>query len=493
MEDQLLPTAEETQPEVVEATEEAEAGEEPTKSVKNFWERLDEVFNLSKQTNQNLEQILEQFPETAPVGGVYRSAIFQPERVCVSSNNSQEVSFTSTYTPLTEIEGHYPGETFYQFKNRLNRALVGVKSIQLLSATIPNAIANIPDRQTIFFYYKIPALSTDALPWSNLAIYQPGDVVTYLGNYYVAIDENNNVQPDTDSDIWYQQAVDGPNYYKIFTNPEELINVVILIPTFAYSPDLLVAGTENLFNRTFQDYQDLVDALNECANAASNASDPGDTEFTYNSRLNKITFEGLSLGYFYMPCGYNDQNIRTYLQGYALDPFWTPPVPLATPLLNPFDMWSPGNTLNVRLGFTWNGDIPFFDPQNTPVGGIQDALWNYIRPTDPAFLNPYVYQQEILTFNSYPDLVNTSCVRLLCDIVQGSTEDANEQVGLLSIVPINTNNLGVAFYQNNFNNELTKIPKIITEIGITMLTDQGLPFYLPNSAVVLLELGITYH
>ena len=73
-----------------------------------------------------------------------------------------------------------------------------------------------------------------------------------------------------------------------------------------------------------------------------------------------------------------------------------------------------------------------------------------------------------------------------------AVQDPQNLDGLLSLVPINATNLGVSFYQNNFNNPLTKIPDNITQIGITMLNDQGLPFYMPNSAVVLLELAVEY-
>lgn len=481
-------------PTPMEPNQEETAQEEqaPIKDVKTFWERLDEVLNQNNQMKERMNELLEQFPDTAPVGALYRSSVFQPERVCLSSNNSQEIQ----YTPGVEQNpqsGHQPGETFYQFRNRLQRALVNVKSIQLLSAVVPNVIQNIPDNQTIFFYYKIPRLSETAVAWSAISLYQPADVVTYNGSYYVALEPNQNVIPGSDPDTWYLSPVNGPNYYKIFANPEEVINVVILLPTFAYTADLLPGVNQTLFNRTFTSYGDLVDTLNACAQSAITASDPGDIEFTYNDTLNKIQMEGLSIDYYYLPCGYDDERINVYLANYLNDPFWSPPAPLQTPELNPYDMWSQGYTLNLRLGFTWNGQIPFFDGTDASEDLIQNALWNYLRPTDPVFIAPYQYDQDILTFNSYPDLVNTSTVRILCDVVQGSTEDTNEQVGLLSIIPMNTSNLGVTFYQNNFNNELTKIPKIITEIGITLINDQGQPFVLPNSAVVLLELAITYH
>jgi hypothetical protein len=462
---------------------------EPIKDVKTFWERLDEVLNQNNQMKERMNELIEQFPETEQINQRYRSAIFQPERIVISSNNSPD-SVAISNKELDPDTGHEVGELFNSFRCRLQRALVNVKSIQLLSATIPNAVQNIPDNQTIFFYYRIPTLQLFSAPWNIATNYEASEVVTYNGRYYVAGAPNIGVQPGTDEEIWWDNGVDGtrPNYYTIYAIPEATIQVVILLPTFGYAPEYLAPGNQNVFNRTFQDYGDLVTTLNACANGVVSASVPGDIEFTYNPTLNKIQMEGLDGDYYYLPCGYNDPNIVTYMQNTNSDAFWTN----QQPLLNPYDMWTRGYTLNLRLGFTWNGNIPLIDDSNG-TWDIEDAVWNYLRPTDPIYVPLYTYQQDILTFNSYPDLVNTSCVRIFCDAVQGSTEDSNDDVGLLSIVPINTTNLGVGFYQNNFNNALTKVPKIITEIGISMLNDQNQPFKIPNSAVVLLELAIEYY
>ena len=124
-----------------------------------------------------------------------------------------------------------------------------------------------------------------------------------------------------------------------------------------------------------------------------------------------------------------------------------------------------------------------------------------MRPKDPRFLaapfNLQPWTADQVTANSYGDLVNTSCVRIYADVIMGSTQDSNntkqdDAEGLLSVVPINATNLGVGFYQNNFDNKLTKLPSIITEVGVRLVNDQGLPFSLPNSATVLLELSIDY-
>ena len=115
-----------------------------------------------------------------------------------------------------------------------------------------------------------------------------------------------------------------------------------------------------------------------------------------------------------------------------------------------------------------------------------------MRGKDPVYLPPD-WTPNLLTANSYADLVNTSCVRVYCDTTFGSTQDSTGGGGLLSIVPVNTTNLGVGFYQNNFNNPLTKIPRIIPEINIRLLNDLGQPYLLPNSATVTLELAMEYY
>ena len=147
------------------------------------------------------------------------------------------------------------------------------------------------------------------------------------------------------------------------------------------------------------------------------------------------------------------------------------------------------------MGFTWNGVFP--DPFTTDPyinNNLPSCLFSYMRPADPILATNWA--TNVITANNYGDLVNTSCVRIYTDITLGSTEDTinnPEGEGLLSIVPVNASNLGVAFYQNNFNNELTKIPKIITEIGVRLANDQGFPFILPNSATVILEIAVSYY
>ena len=470
----------------------------PTKSVKTFWNRLDEVLALVKQgreENTSLESILEQFEDSVQLNQTeYRSFIFQPERVSLSSNDDIK-AFTARQDRALNLAGHAWAERFSTFRINFKKALRNVKSIQLLSAVIPNAIQNIPDNQVCFFWYKVRPISIANFgAYNNAFSYTPGDIVTFLGNTFVCRQPTVGAQPTGVflGPIWIQITLPAdatrPNYYDL--NPYRMY-VVYLFPTFGLPQESLLAANERSFNKTFVDYDDLVTSLNYCmtqvgllgnTNAISN-----DITFAYDAITNKIQMiprpSQVALGFYYMPAGYDDPNIQLFMNLPDTQTFFGVNLP---------GCYEPQITLNYRLGFTWNGVFP--NPFTTPnVWGVDftNSIYWYLRPKDPAYIVPWA--QNLLTANSYGDLVNTSCVRLYTDITLGSTEDSGGQAGLLSIIPVNTTNLGVGFYQNNFSNPLTKIVRNITEIGITMLNDQGQPYYLPNSATVLLELALTYY
>lgn len=543
---------EEVLPEITQLQDNIEASEaptevavtEPTKSVKTFWERLDEVLNLNLQSAQmrgKVEELLEQFPATERLRDKSQSFLFQPDRVLLSSNDDvqpssflTDKSVASSFTPVIQ-----PAQYFSAFRIRLRRALVNVTSIQLLSAVIPNAIQNIPDNSTKFFYHRLRSLALSQKGvWNSATIYFTGDIVTRLGSTYVAQTLSQTVTPNVvywtllpyqpnqngitawnsltaynfnDRVIYNGNyyacvtgnigIVPGVTYWKAITLPANLnvpnywdlpysLQSVDIFPTTVVPESLAVADQNPLyFNRTFTDYSDLLGTLNLCATSATLATVPNDISFTYNQTLNKFTFvpsaTGIAAGYFYFPAGYEDAAVTDFYNTIPNQDNVT---------------WIPGYTLNLRLGFTWNGVLPDpfqQDPYTTNI--MANVLYPFLRPIDPRYTTgptPDSFS-NYLTFNSYCDLVNTSCVRVYADCVLGSTQDSDstnrvDAEGLLSIVPVNATNLGVSFYQNNFNNPLSKIPKIITEIGIRLVNDQGQPFLLPNSATVLLELAVDY-
>ena len=594
--EQLQPeTQPETQPEIqpeiqpetneiITPTEEEPKEKQPIKDVATFWERLDEVLDLVKTggtiQNKQLDEILEQFPDFEKTKvDAFKSFIFQPERISLSSNDDQ--TFLTARSNSLYTSGHAFAERFSSFRINFRKALRNVKSIQLLSAVIPNATQNIPDEAVCFFYYKIRTTeqafngynpATNYLPgdlaglgannyacripntginpsivywievenywelislpvnnpWNISTTYFPGALVSYLGNSYRCITASQGIEPYPTTTwnsttayvitdyVYYNNKVyycltantgiipgetywininlpinpNLPNYYDL--NPYH-IYVVYLYPTFGNLPESQPAANENGFNRTFQDYNDLVGALNYCVTnngllGNTNATIPNDIQFVYNATLNKIQMipnnDEIIAGNYYMPCGYGDPNIQQFMNLPTTQTFFGVNYP---------GVFLPETTLNLRLGYTWNGIFP--DPFQSPdiltdVQFSNTLLW-YLRPKSVAY--PVPWNEDILTFNSYPDLVNTASVRIYADVVLGSTEDSSNEGGLLSVIPVNASNLGIGFYQNNFNNPLTKIPRNIMEIQIRMLTDNGLPYNLPNSATVLLELAIDYY
>lgn len=506
MEDQeQQPLVEEQVEEQVPTGEQEEQEQEqevvPTKSVKNFWERLDEVFTQNTELRQRMEELVEQFPSEQKVNqGPYRSFIFQPERICLSSNDDVNQNPISDATLVSGdgylSGGHEIAESFSEFRIRFQKSLVNVKSIQLLSAVIPNAVQNIPNNQTVFYYYRIPNLANSSLGDYNPATtYNKGDIIFYpiTNTFYCCIlDGTLNILP-TVSLNWAFAGTSGarPNYFAISV---DTLNAVFLNPTNSYPPEKSNTLLYNTYNRTYTSYDDLVTALNLCTalpGQIAGTAPANSITFQYNDQLNKIQMipdeTQIANGYYFFPAGYDDPNIAQFMSVGG-------PGGLYEDLLVNF---SPGYTLNSRLGFTWNGVFydPFLVNPYTPgaVATCRTALYWYMRPTDPSFGPAAAMSEDITTANSYGDLVNTSCVRIYCDVSLGSTEDSNNQQGLLSVIPVNTSNLGVGFYQNNFSNPLTKVPKIISEMGIRLVNDQGQPYVLPNSATVILELAITYH
>jgi hypothetical protein len=490
---------EDEQAEVPDITQTAEESprEQPnqTTSVKTFWERLDEVFTQNTQFKEKLDEILDQLPTETRVDGPYRSVLFQPERLAISSND--DIQPSSSVAESVSQDGALlpnvrPSEYFSQFRIRLPRPLINAKSIQLLSCVIPNAVQNIPDNSTFFFYYKLRnvALSTKGA-WSAATDYDSGDIVTFMGNTFASLQSNNmNYQPTgVQLGVWWTQItppVDTtrPNYFDI---TYDHLQKVILSPSFFLPERTAGLLSELAYNRTFTDYNDFLTSINYCAATLPTASIPNDVSFQYSAVLNKFILvpnpAQITAGYYYFPAGYEDPNVTFGLF-------------LASQAAPTVD-YRPNYTLNLRMGFTWNGLLPSRVQQDPWTNtGLLQALFPFMRKADPI-LAPATYLAQQMTANSYGDLVNTSCVRVYTDITMGSTEDSisNTNIsaeGLLSIVPVNTTNLGVSFYQNNFSNPLTKIPPIIPEIGFRLTNDQGLPFYLPNSATVLLELAVTY-
>ena len=340
-------------------------------------------------------------------------------------------------------------------------------------------------------------------PWNTNTTYSAGTVVFYTGTdgytyFYTSVGSGNigNI-PSGTSAFWTQgsrSASTSPNWFEIRSG---YVAYNRLLPS-TVPPDVYPAGATNATtakNTTFPDYPTFVAALNATNQTTYSCQIPGDISFVYNQTLNKIQWVPLNQmawvngvfnnGYYYLYTGWNDPNYQTLA---------------ALSTLNQKYKY----TLNLRSGFTWNGQFSLpADPWNGITGNILFAtqIANYFTPfagsnqqgggTAYSIIasNP---AKDRVTANSYADLVYTQSIRVYCDITQGSTQDSGGNAGLLSIIPMAATTLGVTFYQNNFNNPLTKIPEQLQSILIIMKTDSGDDYVLPSSASVSLELGIQY-
>ena len=371
-------------------------------------------------------EIIKQLPEYMTVSHTGKSALYQPKRISLSSKDDiikegNNIKFTSySLAPLY----------YNNFKIVLQRPVIQAKSIQLLRASMPTPVTNIPDSECVFWYYR--TLETDLIAKNAV-----GD---------------NSV--GTLGELCYIRLC--PSYYP---------------PYFI--------GTQYGYNRTFTSYNDIVTELNRAAaadpgnnpNTASPYYYPNDVVFGYDDRQNKITFKGLSALHYYQPVAFQDPNL---INAAMLANFAQRTIPTASLYTNPFYSQPLSNVrnLNLRLGWTYTNYNINITTANQCIGGVTTGAVNYA--------------------NSYCDLVYSSDLYIYLDFILGNTLDSAGNGNLLSVVPLSTSNLGVAFYINQMSNPITQIPDTISEIVVRLFTDSGEPFNLPNSAIMNLEIAFAY-
>jgi hypothetical protein len=527
---------------------------QPIRDVETFWNRLDSLLTNIEEGEAN-KQTKE-----------FHSFTNQPERVNISSDS--DISIAQAQFGIEE-------QTYNSFRVPIKRPFLDVKSIQLLRASIPNAVTNIPDDQTTFWYYRLPlcysGLITVTGRYTNVS-YNTSGVITgstdtinfnlgtindvngvFIGNYNVSdaafgsfsatiynyatptpasigtisvLSASRIIQQPSTSNLYMNRLL--PSYYK-----EEL---------FDYSTYKQAQNPYTTYglNRTFGDYQSVLTELQKCSlrdpaydtnNGGTDLSGailmrnlyiPGDITFSFNEQINKFRMKGNNafvtnsssisiLARRYLIAGYIDPNIpikaeqlKVLTAGISgttpsLD---FPSVPGASMGGMPYLLYK---TLNMRLGFVWDGiNTPIIVIPNNNTNSVTRSLLNRLRPimfdsvlsadpvnpaligvTSPQFTTTY-------TADTYADLVYTGSVSLYADFTGGSTYDSISNTQLLACVPMNASNLGVTFYNTTLYCPLTKISDQIYEIEIRMLTDTGAPYNIPNSAIVSLELALTY-
>jgi hypothetical protein len=170
----------------------------------------------------------------------YNSYINQPQLITVSSDATTVKSYNVN------------NDSYYTFTCSLDRPAIGAKSLQLLSANIPQAKGiSFSDTELIFFYYRIRTQE-------NVAGYTIFNEAPSMNN------------------LFYVRLL--PSYY-----PSNII------------PDAQTYG----FNKTFNNYQELSDELAKSCSADlryTNESNvhfvPNDVLISYNETENKFQLKG---------------------------------------------------------------------------------------------------------------------------------------------------------------------------------------------------------
>lgn len=258
------------------------------------------------------------------------------------------------------------------------------------------------------------------------------------------------------------------------------LKVVRLYPSYYQAPAAL--GTAFTKNRYFSDPADFVTQLNIAAAAGGDSITynpfwaSGDITFSYNATTKQITFTGNTAGRFYAPAGWNDPIVNAAIAGKTIVMPSTANIAVTYP-----QPLVPNWTLNLRVGYAMSGTS--FGPQLLQVNQIPQ----YADLTHVAYANG-----TAVPVDSFPNLVYSQCIYLYSNIVAGVSLGSGGQHNLLAVVPSNAPQLGVIQYSALTVNMMTKLVDTIYEITVTLKDDANMPFTLPDSGQINLELAFTY-
>ena len=439
----------------VEETKEdvAEEEREPIKTVNTFWERLDEVLTNLEETPQQLH------PKES-----YKSAINQPRQLfcCSTQDINRQVTGIITEAGFENDKSGF----FDSFRvSFTDRALLNVKSIQLYSASIPQAQTNIPNAEIQFFFYEIDTLQQSSSVYSNIINYNKLEIVSYAGRYYGCFKETPSagILP-TNTTYWYDAGTDGtqPNYFQLDVSFRAAsLQTISLYPSYLPSEAESVADqTEFGWNKTFTSYDDLLTEVNRAAGYNTQGFGNGKNllRFNFNQRFNKFeVYPQTANNKYYVLPSYGDTVYQQYNASYPLN-------------------------LNLRLGFTEQKTIPSPITSNPWVSYDFDYIFGFNNAVGNAYLSA----------SSYPNLNYTNRVNVFADVVRSSSFDTFTGGELLASVPMNAGNLGVVLYNAVYPNKLVNVPPEIYDIFFQFETDNKIPYLFPKSATISLELALEY-
>jgi hypothetical protein len=346
-----------------------------------------------------------------------KSRVNQPERVFISSNDDPS---------------QQSGVGFASFQAIFQTPILDAKRCQLLRATIPNAVQNLPDYACVFWYHR----STT----------------------------------------------------QYFTPSDSTLQCVRLYPA-----NWVGSGSTYTNNRYVSGGADFITLLNTAASAGGDlaAANPywssGDVTFSFSATTNKISVTGNTSTYYYATAGWDDPFVQAAQQGLGskVNGGQTGGVYMTTKtnaqyVLQPYVL---GYTLNLRVGFAMSGRC--FAPLSYPQQANSNIL--YANAT-----NLPTAQGTAIVADSYPNLVYTGSINLFANIIAGSSLGSGGQHNLLAVVPVSGAQLSVTNYVAATLTWLCKTPDTLYSLIIDMRDDAGQPYYLPDNAVINVELAFHY-
>jgi hypothetical protein len=232
-----------------------------------------------------------------------RSRVNQPERVFLNSSDDNTNATTTGFS---------------SFRCTFDTPILGAKRCQMLRATVPNCLVNIPDYQLMFWYYNLPAATT------------------------VPTDAN--------------------------------LECIRLYPSWAVPASAL--GSAFTKNRPLTGPADLCTLLNAAASPGGDSitynpywsgASAQDVSFAFNTSTLRITMTGLSSGRFYAIAGYNDPLVVAANSGLGAQGAITNSL-ITYNVQQPF---ATGYTLNLRAGYAMSGSS--IDDNNDVAGNTRYA------------------------------------------------------------------------------------------------------------------------
>lgn len=256
------------------------------------------------------------------------------------------------------------------------------------------------------------------------------------------------------------------------------LRAVRLYPRDYVAPTGFTAFTRNTFIQTPQELADLLNAAASAGgdNATYNTLwQVGDVAFTYDAVSNKINWRGLTATFFYANAGYNDPLVRASQASTAITTYNQDTTTSQQPYVN-------GYTLNLRVGYAMDG---INRPRGSGTNFVSNSCANL---TGKPFANG-----TNVPADTYANLVYTSNIYIYSNIVANSGFSSVNRKNLLAIVPCDVPPGGIIQYMGHSTPVYsTKVASEMYSIDIEMRDDANIPFYLPDSANVNIELSILY-